>query len=169
MLGSRSLATPARQCLRQARQQQFTRLSFARSYAVAADDKVGKFKGTKGNDGKYTVSLIEGDGIGPEISQSVKDIFEAANVPIKWEPVDVTPRLKDGKTVIPDETIESISRNYVALKGPLAVRSPHPASLHRHCPHLRNLYQPFFLFLHALLANVLPSRPPLERVTSPST
>ncbi|KAH0277716.1 isocitrate dehydrogenase-like protein subunit 1, partial [Aureobasidium melanogenum] len=120
MLGSRSLATPARQCLRQARQQQFTRLSFARSYAVAADDKVGKFKGTKGNDGKYTVSLIEGDGIGPEISQSVKDIFEAANVPIKWEPVDVTPHLKDGKTVIPDETIESISRNYVALKGPLA-------------------------------------------------
>merc|ERR1712093_664999 len=110
MLGSRSLATPARQCLRQARQQQFTRLSFARSYAVAADDNVGK----------YTVSLIEGDGIGPEISQSVKDIFEAANVPIKWEPVDVTPRLKDGKTVIPDETIESISRNYVALKGPLA-------------------------------------------------
>lgn len=30
--------------------------------------------------GKYTVTLIEGDGIGPEISQSVKDIFEAAKV-----------------------------------------------------------------------------------------
>jgi len=30
--------------------------------------------------GKYTVTLIEGDGIGPEISQSVKDIFSAANV-----------------------------------------------------------------------------------------
>ena len=30
--------------------------------------------------GLYTVSLIEGDGIGPEISQSVKDIFEAAKV-----------------------------------------------------------------------------------------
>lgn len=42
--------------------------------------------------------------------------------PIKWEPVDVTPRLKDGKTVIADETIESIERNKVALKGPLAVR-----------------------------------------------
>ncbi|KAI4739363.1 hypothetical protein E4T45_15045, partial [Aureobasidium sp. EXF-8846] len=106
---------------RQARQQQFTRVSFARSYAVASTDRVAKFKGAKGNDGKFTVSLIEGDGIGPEISQSVKDIFEAANVPIKWEPVDVTPRLnEDGKTVIPDETIESISRNYVALKGPLA-------------------------------------------------
>ncbi|KAH0287742.1 hypothetical protein M436DRAFT_74372 [Aureobasidium namibiae CBS 147.97] len=121
MLGPRSLVAPARQGLRQARQQQFTRVSFARSYAVASSDRVAKFKGTKGNDGKYAVSLIEGDGIGPEISQSVKDIFEAANVPIKWEPVDVTPRLnEDGKTVIPDETIESISRNYVALKGPLA-------------------------------------------------
>jgi isocitrate/isopropylmalate dehydrogenase len=30
--------------------------------------------------GKYTVTLIEGDGIGPEIAQSVKDIFSAANV-----------------------------------------------------------------------------------------
>jgi isocitrate/isopropylmalate dehydrogenase len=30
--------------------------------------------------GLYTVSLIEGDGIGPEIAQSVKDIFKAANV-----------------------------------------------------------------------------------------
>ena len=70
--------------------------------------------------GKYTVTLIEGDGIGPEISQSVKDIFSAADVPIKWESVDVTPTLKDGKTVIPDEAIDSIHRNYVALKGPLA-------------------------------------------------
>jgi isocitrate dehydrogenase len=41
--------------------------------------------------------------------------------PIKWEPVDVTPRLKDGKTTIPEETIESIKKNKVALKGPLAV------------------------------------------------
>jgi isocitrate dehydrogenase (NAD+) len=64
--------------------------------------------------------LIEGDGIGPEISQSVKDIYSAAGVPIKWEPVDVTPRLVDGKTTIPPETIESINRNKVALKGPLA-------------------------------------------------
>jgi isocitrate dehydrogenase (NAD+) len=40
---------------------------------------------------------------------------------VKWEPVDVTPQLKDGKTTIPSETIESIKRNKVALKGPLAV------------------------------------------------
>lgn len=41
---------------------------------------------------------------------------------MKWEPVDVTPQLKDGKTTIAAETIESINRNKVALKGPLAVR-----------------------------------------------
>lgn len=64
--------------------------------------------------------MIEGDGIGPEIAQSVKDIYSAADVPIKWEPVDVTPQLKDGRTVIPDEAIASVQKNYVALKGPLA-------------------------------------------------
>lgn len=42
-------------------------------------------------------------------------------MPIKWESIDVTPSLnKDGKTVIPDASIESIERNFVALKGPLA-------------------------------------------------
>ncbi|GJC77950.1 isocitrate dehydrogenase [NAD] subunit 2, mitochondrial [Colletotrichum liriopes] len=70
--------------------------------------------------GNYPVSLIEGDGIGPEISQAVKDIFAAAKAPVTWEPVDVTPILKDGKTAIPDAAIESIKRNKVALKGPLA-------------------------------------------------
>jgi isocitrate dehydrogenase (NAD+) len=91
-----------------------------RSIQTASEDKVAKFKGTKGNDGLYTVTLIEGDGIGPEISQSVKDIYKAAKVPIKWHSVDVTPTLKDGRTVIPDEAIESVRRNFVALKGPLA-------------------------------------------------
>lgn len=41
--------------------------------------------------------------------------------PIDWESVDVTPQLKDGKTVIPDKAIDSVKKNYVALKGPLAV------------------------------------------------
>ncbi|KAF2456081.1 isocitrate dehydrogenase, NAD-dependent [Lineolata rhizophorae] len=124
MLATRSLAAPARQCLRQAVAAQRRAPAFfqtqKRFYSIPEQDKVAKFKGTKGNDGKFTVTLIEGDGIGPEISQSVKDIFAAANVPIKWEAVDVTPRLKDGRTVIPEEAIDSVTRNYVALKGPLA-------------------------------------------------
>ncbi|KAI9225446.1 MAG: isocitrate dehydrogenase, NAD-dependent [Piptocephalis tieghemiana] len=74
----------------------------------------------KGADGNYTVTMIPGDGIGPEISDAVKTIFSAANVPIKWESVDVTPIIKDGKTAIPDEALHSVNRNKVALKGPLA-------------------------------------------------
>ncbi|PAV20823.1 mitochondrial NAD-dependent isocitrate dehydrogenase subunit 2 precursor [Pyrrhoderma noxium] len=78
------------------------------------------FAGQKGNDGKYTVTLIPGDGIGPEISESIKDIYSAAKVPINWEEVSVTPVLKGGKTVIPDTAIASVKKNTVALKGPLA-------------------------------------------------
>ena len=66
------------------------------------------------------MTLIPGDGIGPEISESVQQIFAAAKVqpgldlpltllqtPIVWEPVDVTPILKDGRTAIPDDAIAS--------------------------------------------------------------
>ncbi|KAJ8098458.1 hypothetical protein POJ06DRAFT_151835 [Lipomyces tetrasporus] len=85
-----------------------------------ASTQVAEFKGTKNADGKYRVTMIEGDGIGVEISAAVKDIYAAAKVPIIWEPVDVTPILKDGRTAIPDAAIESVKRNLVALKGPLA-------------------------------------------------
>lgn len=44
-------------------------------------------------------------------------------VPIKWEEVDVTPILKNGKTSIPEDAIKSIKKNTVALKGPLATPS----------------------------------------------
>ena len=71
-------------------------------------------------DGKYIVTMIPGDGIGPEISHSVKRIFTAEKVPIEWEDVDVTPFLKNGVTTIPDEALHSVNRNKVALKGPLA-------------------------------------------------
>ncbi|UZJ51707.1 hypothetical protein CBS101457_001027 [Exobasidium rhododendri] len=70
--------------------------------------------------GKYLVTLIPGDGIGPEVSEAVKEIYRAANVPIDWEEVNVTPMIKNGKQVIPDESVVSIKKNTVALKGPLA-------------------------------------------------
>lgn len=69
----------------------------------------------------HTVTLIPGDGIGPEISRSVKQIYKAAGVPIQWEEVDVTPIIgPDGKTAIPKTALDSIRKNKVALKGPLA-------------------------------------------------
>lgn len=92
----------------------------ARSSARMYSSSVAQFTGTKKANGHYTVNLIEGDGIGVEISQAVKDIYKAANVPIDWEPVDVTPSLINGKTTLPKDTVESIKKNKIALKGPLA-------------------------------------------------
>ncbi|KAM3546286.1 hypothetical protein ARSEF1564_000774 [Beauveria bassiana] len=117
MLAIRSLS--ARQCLRAAPRAATWSVANQRFYSTPSD-RVAKYEGTQDAKGNYLVSLIEGDGIGPEISESVKDIFSAAKIPIAWEPVDVTPIIKDGKTAIPDAAIESIKKNKIALKGPLA-------------------------------------------------
>lgn len=94
----------------------------ARGYASAfqSSPPTSTFQAQKQSDGNYCVTLIPGDGIGPEIAESVKQIFSAAKAPITWEEVDVTPILKNGKTVIPDKAIASVKKNTVALKGPLA-------------------------------------------------
>ncbi|KAJ6539962.1 hypothetical protein B0H10DRAFT_2138854, partial [Mycena sp. CBHHK59/15] len=70
--------------------------------------------------GKKDSNVIRSSGIGPEISQAIKNIYIAAAVPIQWEEVSVTPVVKAGKTVIPDSAITSVKKNTVALKGPLA-------------------------------------------------
>lgn len=67
-----------------------------------------------------TVSLIEGDGIGVEITKSVKRIFAKAGVPVIWEDCDVGPIVKNNNTAIPDAAVANIKKNKVALKGPLA-------------------------------------------------
>ena len=67
-----------------------------------------------------TVTLIPGDGIRPEISQSVVKIFEAAKVPIKFEIVEAGAKVMDQeKTPLPQAVLDSIQKNKVALKGPI--------------------------------------------------
>lgn len=66
------------------------------------------------------VTLIPGDGIGPEITQVVKDIFEYMKVPIQWEEVEAGEHvIKDYGTPLPEYVIASIKRNKIALKGPI--------------------------------------------------
>lgn len=66
------------------------------------------------------VTLIPGDGIGPEIVESVKKIFAAADVQIEWDEqlAGQTAFDKTG-SLLPTETLESIKINKVALKAPL--------------------------------------------------
>jgi isocitrate dehydrogenase (NAD+) len=71
-----------------------------------------------------TVSLIEGDGIGPEIAAATVRAVEAAGGKVTWERVDAGAGAVDKhKDPLPNATIESIKRNQLALKGPLATPS----------------------------------------------
>ena len=81
---------------------------------------MSSYNGVKNSNGNFIVNIIEGDGIGPEISKAVKEIYRAAKVPIDWDPVDVTPSIVNGRTTLPADTVEKIKKNKVALKGPLA-------------------------------------------------
>jgi isocitrate dehydrogenase (NAD+) len=67
-----------------------------------------------------TVTLIPGDGIGPDVTGAVKEVIAAMDVPIEWEVVEAGETVMDEKgTPLPEEVLESICRNKVALKGPL--------------------------------------------------
>jgi len=68
---------------------------------------------------KHTITLIPGDGIGPEIIAATVRIIEASGVDIEWE-THVLGALAQEKfgTTLPESTIESIKKNKVALKGP---------------------------------------------------
>ncbi len=68
----------------------------------------------------YKVTLIPGDGIGPEISEATMRVIEAAGVDIEWERIEAgAPAMQTHGTPVPDELIASIKRNKVALKGPI--------------------------------------------------
>ncbi len=66
------------------------------------------------------VTLIPGDGIGPEISKSVTDIFEAAGVEVEFEVENAGEKVyNETGELIPESLYKSIEKNKVALKGPI--------------------------------------------------
>lgn len=66
------------------------------------------------------ITLIPGDGIGPEITEAVKTIFAAANVPVTWEEENAGQTTHNaGGLLIPVSLIASLNKNRVALKGPI--------------------------------------------------
>lgn len=62
------------------------------------------------------MTLIPGDGIGGEITDSVKEIFEAVNAPIDWEQYNVSGVSSTGESLF-REAMDSLKRNKVGLKG----------------------------------------------------
>jgi isocitrate dehydrogenase (NAD+) len=68
----------------------------------------------------YTVTLIPGDGIGPEVTAATVKVVEATGVKIEWESMEAGAdvAIKYG-TPVPEEVINSILKNQIALKGPI--------------------------------------------------
>ena len=66
-----------------------------------------------------TVTLIKGDGIGPEIADACLKVFEKANVNINWDiQLAGLKAVEEYGTPLPNEVIESIKKNKIALKAP---------------------------------------------------
>lgn len=68
----------------------------------------------------HTITLIPGDGTGPEIAEATRRVLEATGVPIYWDVQDAGADVMEREgTPLPDRVIESIKRNKVAIKGPV--------------------------------------------------
>lgn len=68
----------------------------------------------------YIITLIPGDGTGPELTAAAKRVLDATGVPINWEIHDAGIDVMDKYgTPLPQEVLESIRRNKIALKGPI--------------------------------------------------
>jgi isocitrate dehydrogenase (NAD+) len=69
----------------------------------------------------YCITLIPGDGIGPEVAEATVRAVDATGVAIEWERVEAGARaLAEQGSLIPDDVFASIEANHVGLKGPTA-------------------------------------------------
>ena len=68
----------------------------------------------------YRVTLIPGDGIGPEVTSAARTVAAATGVSVEWEVVEAGEvAIQRSGTPLPDEVLASIKKNRLALKGPI--------------------------------------------------
>jgi isocitrate dehydrogenase (NAD+) len=68
----------------------------------------------------YCVTLIPGDGIGPEVTDAARRVADATGVRFDWEVVDAGEKtIRSQGTPLPDSVLDSIRKNRLALKGPI--------------------------------------------------
>src|SRR6476659_7946173 len=68
----------------------------------------------------HRVTLIPGDGIGPELAEAARRVLDVSGVEFEWEVVDAGEAvMAEYGTPLPEHVLESITRNKVALKGPI--------------------------------------------------
>jgi isocitrate dehydrogenase (NAD+) len=68
----------------------------------------------------YRVTLIPGDGIGPEVTAAARLVAEATGIPFEWDVVDAgEPAIRKDGTPLPPAVLESVRRTRLCLKGPI--------------------------------------------------
>ncbi len=68
----------------------------------------------------HTVTLIPGDGTGPELAQALETVIAATGVPIEWDRQDAgLDVMAHFGTPLPEHVLASVRRNRVAIKGPI--------------------------------------------------
>ena len=68
----------------------------------------------------HRVTLIPGDGIGPELAEATRRVLDATGIGFEWDVVDAGEAvIAEYGTPLPEHVLESIKRNKVALKGPI--------------------------------------------------
>jgi isocitrate dehydrogenase (NAD+) len=68
----------------------------------------------------HRVTLIPGDGIGPELAEATRRVLDASGVEFEWEVVDAGEAvMAEHGTPLPEHVLESIRQNRVAIKGPI--------------------------------------------------
>jgi isocitrate dehydrogenase (NAD+) len=94
---------------------------------------------------KHKITLVPGDGIGPEVTRATMKVIEAAGIEVEWETINAGADAfqKYGK-YLPDELMDSIQRNKVAIKGPISTPiGPGFASINVALRKALNLYANF--------------------------
>ena len=69
---------------------------------------------------RHKVTLIPGEGIGPEVSAATRRVLDATGVQIDWEEIEARAASGDKGQLLNTAVLESVKRNGVALKGPMA-------------------------------------------------
>src|SRR5829696_10518019 len=68
----------------------------------------------------HRVTLIPGDGIGPELAEATTRVLDATGIGFEWETVEAgESAIATHGTPLPDDVLASVKRNRVALKGPI--------------------------------------------------
>jgi len=69
---------------------------------------------------QHKVTFIPGDGIGPEVAEAARRVLEATGVKFQWDTVIIGSQAQDKfGTPLPDQALQSIRKNKIALKGPV--------------------------------------------------